>query len=119
MDRLGTLHWRSSNPCLSPKGQWCTGSAGKGTGENFAEKRRPFPDRPVAVPSVRWGIRSDRSEEANGKASALNDFCLLSSSFDFTVCVWKADLETSVWSVESTLGAMQGNKHAYYGAQFL
>jgi hypothetical protein len=43
----------------------------------------------------------------------------LSSSFDFTVCVWKADLETGVWSVESTLGAMQGNKHAYFGALFL
>jgi len=24
-----------------------------------------------------------------------------------------------VWSVESTLGAMQGNKHAYFGALFL
>jgi hypothetical protein len=35
------------------------------------------------------------------------------------VCVWKADLETGVWSVESTLGAMQGNKHAYFGALFL
>jgi hypothetical protein len=50
--------------------------------------------------------------------TSLTDFCLLSSSFDFTVCVWKSD-RGGVWSVESTLGAMQGNKHAYFGAQFL
>ena len=33
--------------------------------------------------------------------------------------MWKADPETGVWSVESTLGAMQGNKHAYYSSQFI
>jgi len=32
--------------------------------------------------------------------------------------VWKPD-ETGMWSVDSTLGAMAGNKHAFYGAQFL
>jgi len=58
-------------------------------------------------------------ESKDASKSSLNDFCLISCSFDFTVCVWKADQQTGVWSVESTLGAMQGNKHAYYGAQFL
>jgi hypothetical protein len=70
---------------------------------------------------VKWGIRQD--EESKEKfeihQSGLNSFCLLSCSFDFTVCVWKPDQTSGVWSVESTLGAMQGNKHAYYGAQLL
>ena len=50
---------------------------------------------------------------------SLKDLCLLSASYDFTVCIWKEDLETELWSVESTLGAMTGNKHAYFGALFL
>lgn len=65
-----------------------------------------------AVSSVQWGGLTQTP-------ASLNDFCLLSSSFDFTVCVWKPDVDSGVWSVESTLGAMQGNKHAYYGAQFI
>jgi WD40 repeat protein len=69
-----------------------------------------------SVSSVTWGIRNDRHEESKQSPSQLSDFCLLSCSFDFTVCVWKPDQETGIWSVESTLGAMQGNKHAYYGA---
>ena len=44
---------------------------------------------------------------------------MLSCAFDFTVCVWKPEKESGVWNVEATLGAMQGNKHAYYGAQFM
>jgi hypothetical protein len=44
---------------------------------------------------------------------------LLSSSFDFTVCVWECELESKQWNVISTLGAMTGNKHAYFGACFL
>lgn len=72
-----------------------------------------------SVSSVTWGIHNDRHEESKQSPSQLSDFCLLSCSFDFTVCVWKPDQETGIWSVESTLGAMQGNKHAYYGAQFL
>lgn len=67
-----------------------------------------------SVSSVKWGVQSGIAEP-----KSLNDFCLLSSAFDFTVCVWKPESDTGVWSVESTLGAMQGNKHAYYGAQFL
>lgn len=57
-----------------------------------------------SVSTIRWGVRKDREE---GKAiEGLNELCLLSCSFDFTVCIWKPDLETGVWSVESTLGAM-------------
>jgi hypothetical protein len=42
----------------------------------------------------------------------------MSSSFDFTVALWRAD-EAGAWSVESTLGALVGNKHAYFGAVYL
>jgi hypothetical protein len=48
----------------------------------------------------------------------IGDLYLLSSSFDFTVCLWSLN-EDDQWSVISTLGAMTGNKHAYFGAQFL
>ena len=68
-----------------------------------------------SVSSIKWGLRRKDIEGTTN----LNDYCLLSSSFDFTVCVWKPELDTGVWSVESTLGAMQGNKHAYFGALFL
>lgn len=44
---------------------------------------------------------------------------LLSSSFDFTVALWRADPITESWTIESTLGALVGNKHAYFGAIFL
>ena len=47
-----------------------------------------------AVSSVEWGL-IDNSQ-----------LCLLTCSFDFTVCVWKPDSSTGIWSVESTLGAM-------------
>jgi len=77
-----------------------------------------------SVSSVKWGLRRDTAEESKLEEEpfvpkSLNDFCLLSASFDFTVCVWKPEKATGVWSVESTLGAMQGNKHAYFGAEFL
>ena len=50
---------------------------------------------------------------------SLQDLVLLSSSFDFTVALWGADLSTEAWSIQSTLGALVGNKHAYFGAVFL
>lgn len=61
------------------------------------------------------------AKEAQGRAGELNitDLRLLSSSFDFNVCVWEANGETEAWSVESTLGAMVGNKHAFFGAMYL
>jgi hypothetical protein len=49
----------------------------------------------------------------------LTDLSLLSSSFDFTVCIWRSDEDTEAWAVESTLGAMVGNKHAFFGAIWL
>ena len=49
----------------------------------------------------------------------INSILLLSSSFDFTVCIWKIDQDTGVWSVDTTLGEMSGNKHAFFGAEFL
>jgi hypothetical protein len=48
----------------------------------------------------------------------LQNLTLLSSSFDFTVSLFRAD-ENEQWQVESTLGALVGNKHAYFGAIFL
>lgn len=42
----------------------------------------------------------------------------MSSSFDFTVSLWVAD-EAGAWTIESTLGALVGNKHAFFGAIFL
>ena len=33
--------------------------------------------------------------------------------------LWQAEVETEAWAVESTLGAMVGNKHAFFGAMFL
>lgn len=32
---------------------------------------------------------------------------------------WECDQQTEMWSIESTLGALVGNKHAFFGAQFL
>ena len=49
----------------------------------------------------------------------LHSLTLLSSSFDFTCCIWKVDQDSGVWVVETTLGEMSGNKHAYFGAEFL
>lgn len=49
----------------------------------------------------------------------ITDLVLLSSSFDFTVALWKADAVTEAWSIDSTLGALVGNKHAFFGAIFL
>jgi WD40 repeat protein len=65
-----------------------------------------------AVSSVEWRKTSENTP-------TLSDLVLLSSSFDFTVCVWQADPETEAWHVQSTLGAMVGNKHAFFGAIFL
>ena len=46
-----------------------------------------------AVSSVEW--RTAGVEVP----TQLTDLILLSSSFDFTVCVWQADPETEVWQV--------------------
>lgn len=64
-----------------------------------------------AVSSVCW-----QTEAEEGK---ITDLVLLSSSFDFTVALWKADELTEAWGIDSTLGALIGNKHAYFGAIFL
>ena len=56
------------------------------------------------------------SDSQNGK---ITDLVLLSSSFDFTVALWRADEKTETWQIDSTLGALVGNKHAYFGAIFL
>ena len=58
-------------------------------------------------------------KKAQGRELHISDLRLLSSSFDFNVSLWEADPETEAWSVESTLGAMVGNKHAFFGAMFL
>ena len=68
-----------------------------------------------AISSVEFGIRSDTPTNSE---NPLHAYCLISSSFDFNVCIWKPD-ETGLWSVETTLGAMVGNKHAFFGAKFL
>lgn len=60
-----------------------------------------------------------RKIPADGESLSLSDLTLLSSSFDFNVSLWKASVETEAWEVESTLGAMVGNKHAFFGALFL
>lgn len=49
---------------------------------------------------------------------SVQDLVLMSSSFDFTVALWKANKD-GAWVIESTLGALIGNKHAYFGAVFL
>ena len=67
-----------------------------------------------AVSSVCWSKAHGEAREAK-----VEDLRLLSSSFDFNVSLWQADAETEAWSVESTLGAMVGNKHAFFGAAFL
>ena len=59
------------------------------------------------------------SVRAEERPLTIEDLNLLSSSFDFTVCLWSADPATEAWAVKSTLGALVGNKHAYFGATFL
>lgn len=60
------------------------------------------------VSSVRWAPTSKDEKLA-----------LISSSFDFTVVIWRQDDEAGAWQVESSLGALVGNKHAFFGAIFL
>jgi len=74
-----------------------------------------------AVSSVAWGPHDRYLNKmvAGAPASSLQDLYLLTSSFDLSVCLWQAELETHQWSVCSTLGAMLNHKHAYFGAQFL
>ena len=62
-----------------------------------------------AVSSVQWRKVSD----------SLAGLKLLSSSFDFTVVNWECDPESETWTAESTLGALVGNKHAFFGALYL
>ena len=64
-----------------------------------------------AISSIEWALK-----DLKVPANSVSDLCLLSSSFDFTVCIWNCDEESDQWSVTSTLGAMSGNKHAYFGA---
>ena len=70
-----------------------------------------------AISSVCWQIPG--AVRAENRPLLISDLRLLSSSFDFNVSLWEADGETEAWSVESTLGAMVGNKHAFFGAIFL
>jgi WD40 repeat protein len=58
-------------------------------------------------------------DQKNQDEDLLNRLTLLSSSFDFTVCLWRIDSQTGTWVVETTLGEMSGNKHAFFGAEFL
>lgn len=67
-----------------------------------------------SVSSVK--IYEDKSSSEVDLAQRLT---LLSASFDFTVCLWKIDKNTGTWVVETTLGEMSGNKHAFFGAEFL
>jgi len=56
---------------------------------------------------------------SEGRPLTIGDLRLLSCSFDFNVTLWQADPETESWNADSTLGAMVGNKHAFFGAMFL
>ena len=67
-----------------------------------------------SVSSVK--IFEDKNSE---ESDLLNRLTLLSSSFDFTICLWKVDKTSGVWFVDTTLGEMSGNKHAFFGAEFL
>lgn len=67
-----------------------------------------------SVSSVK--IYEDKSSTEEDLAHRLT---LLSASFDFTVCLWKIDKNSGTWAVETTLGEMSGNKHAFFGAEFL
>mmetsp|Transcript_32865 Transcript_32865/g.37639 ORF Transcript_32865/g.37639 Transcript_32865/m.37639 type:complete len:289 (-) Transcript_32865:274-1140(-) len=58
-------------------------------------------------------------EDDQASEDPLHNLSLLSSSFDFTVCIWKVDKDSGIWTVETTLGEMSGNKHAFFGAEFL
>ena len=71
-----------------------------------------IPHHQDAVSSVTWHM-------AQNPKGNIGDLLLLSSSFDFTVTLFRADVETEAWQVDSTLGALVGNKHAYFGAIFL
>lgn len=76
-----------------------------------------------SVSSVKWSLLESSSP-------SVQDLCLLSSSFDFSVCFWRYESQmgqtgqedekkTGSFSVESTLGALVGNKHAFFGAIFM
>lgn len=75
-----------------------------------------------SVSSVEWAIKHPlykQSGTGGGECASLSDLLLLSSSFDFTVCLWSPDEDSKIWSVGLTLGAMTGNKHSYFGAKLL
>lgn len=63
-----------------------------------------------SVSSVRWGYETSYS---NARP------ILLSSSFDFTVGIWKYDSDNNIWNRDVTLGEMVGNKHAFFSAIFI
>jgi WD40 repeat protein len=58
-----------------------------------------------AVSSVRYGYID-------------NKLVLLSSSFDFTVGIWKYNEQYHIWNKDITLGEMLGNKHSFFSAVF-
>lgn len=58
-------------------------------------------------------------DKTSTEADPLHRLTLLSSSLDFTVCLWKVDPSSGIWTVETTLGEMKGNKHSFFGAEFL
>ncbi len=58
------------------------------------------------VASVQWG-----KEKATGELPLL-----LSSSFDYTVAVWRYSMEDKSWGIVTRLGEVVGNKNAYFGA---
>jgi WD40 repeat protein len=63
-----------------------------------------------AVSSVQWCKLADSSPST---------YVILSSSFDFTVAIWKYDNKHNIWNKEHTLGEMLGNAHAFFYATFL
>lgn len=63
-----------------------------------------------AVSSVQWCKLADSSPST---------YVILSSSFDFTVAIWKYDNKHNIWNKEHTLGEMLGNSHAFFYATFL
>lgn len=77
-----------------------------------------------SISSVCWvpndNVYSRQVGAQTYQVNSEHEICLLSCSFDFTVCLWEIQEDVGHhWNVVSTLGAMTGNKHAYFGAQFL
>ena len=67
-----------------------------------------------AISSVQWCKIEEKEEDKNTEK-----WCILSSSFDFSVGIWIFDKKYNIWNKEYSLGEMLGNKHAFYYASFL